>query len=151
MSSKKSYGLFSFKDFLKSNDNKDLNYLDYLQAVFKVGDLPTDIIFSFFDMMSPTFTVIDDHLFIKEFFVQDEYNEYLSQGKNKDEIQFWLNLVEITGVFESIDLSEAMNLARSLKKMWNCKIQSEELSMYGNARIIEDIDNSEIFITIDKK
>lgn len=86
---------------------------------------------------------------MSESFDLEVYNNYLSEGKSKKEIQFWLNLIEITSVFDGISIDDSVKLAISVTQMWNLKLNSEIPMDESKARVIHDKEEDEVFITID--
>jgi hypothetical protein len=142
--------LFSLEDFLSANSAKSLGEFDYLHALFKLADLPIDLVFCFIKLLMPEFKLIDGLVFLGEFFETDTYNRYLLEGKSTSETQLWINLVEITGVFEEIDEKDAIRLANSIVEMWNLKLCSEASQGAGSARLIHDKEEGEVFVTIDQ-
>jgi hypothetical protein len=141
--------LFSLTDFLSANPEKQLGSIDYLHAVFKLAPLPTDLIFCFTKLFIPEFKLIDGFVFLEEFFDYNTYNSYLLEGKSKSEVQLWLNLIEVTGIFEALDFEDATQLASLITQMWNWKLDNNTTKGLGRARVIYDEEEGEVFITID--
>ncbi len=146
----KENNLFSLEDFLSANPVKSLGAIDYLHALFKLADLPIDLVFCFIKLLIPEFKLIDGLVFLSESFEADTYDRYLLEGKSTSEIQLWINLVEVTGVFEGIDEQDAIRLANAIVDAWNLKLGSEAVQAAGSARVIHDKEEGEIFVTIDQ-
>lgn len=145
----KENNLFSLKDFLTANPEKSLCAIDYLHALFKLTDLPIDLAFCFIKLLMPEFKIVDGLVFLSETFETDTYNRYLLEEKNKSEIQLWINLVEVTGVFDGIDEKNAIRLSKAIVDAWNLKLRNEAIQGKGSARVIHDKEEGEIFVTID--
>lgn len=62
--------------------------------------------------------------------------------------QFWVNLLEITGVFDKLSFDQAMEVAVIVSESWNSKILKEFGAEHALARYILDEDTGEIFVTI---
>lgn len=139
--------LFSLEDFLAANQAKKLGSLDYLHAIFKLAGLPIDLVFCFIKLLAPKFKVVNGLVFLSETFDVDIYNRYISDGES--EIQLWINLVEVTGVFEEIEEHDAIRLADEIVKIWNLKLVSDDIHGIGRARVIHNKEDGEVFVTID--
>lgn len=146
----KENNLFSLEDFLSQNSAKSLGEIDYIHALFKLADLPIDLVFCFIKLLMPEFKLIDGLVFLSESFETDTYNRYLLEGKSTSETQLWINLVEVTGVFEEIYEQDAIRLANTIVDMWNLKLGSESGQGAGSARLIHDKEEGEVFVTIDQ-
>jgi len=142
--------LFSLKEFLLANQPKKLSEIDYIHALYKLIDLPIDLLFCFIKLLMPEFKVVDGLVFLSESFDSNTYKTYLSEDKSNSETQLWINLIEITGVFEEIDEDDAIRLANAIADMWNLKLESNVVSGLGNARVIHDKEEGEVFVTIDQ-
>ncbi len=143
--------LFTLEDFLLANKPKKLTEIDYVHAVYKLADLPIDLFFCFTKLLIPEIRIIEGSIFLDEYFDLDTYKLYLSEGKSSSEIQLWMNLIEITGVFEGVKENEAVRIAHTIIEAWNLKLQKavdNEKGM-GKARVIHDQENGEVFVTID--
>ena len=140
---------FSFNDFLSANKNKKINEVDYLHAAFKIKELHPDILICFIRLLFPDFKVVDDRVFVDSHFDQSVYDQYVSENLSGSRIQFWINLVEITCIFEDMDIQSAINIGSEIVKAWNVKIKHQANIGYGVARLIHDQEAEEVYITID--
>ena len=142
--------IFTLSDFLAANPGKKLGVSDYLHAVFKIGALPIDVLLSFVRFFWPAFDVVDGRIYLSESFDSAKKSEYLADGKDLNEVQLWLNLTEITGIFEDIELGDAQKIATIIAQIWNGKILSEIGNVEDSARVIFEEDEGEVFVTIDR-
>ncbi|EKO13994.1 MULTISPECIES: hypothetical protein [Leptospira] len=140
---------FTFADFLIANQNKKLGQFDYLHAIFTLSELPADLIKSFSQLFWPNYKLVDGFIFLEETFDQVHYEKYFAEKKNMKEIQFWINLIEITGIFPNLIESQAQEIAKTIELMWNTKIQIEFNHSTSKARWLHDPDTNEVFLTID--
>jgi hypothetical protein len=140
---------FTLAQFIAANPGKKLYSVDYLHAAFKLLQLPSDVALSFAKFFVPKFTVVDALIFLDEVFDLTKYQSYLSDGRTKEEAQFWLNLLEITGIFnDNLSEEEAVRLASSVVYIWNLKIAHEFSGSTSKARVIHDRAEGEVFVTI---
>lgn len=142
--------LFNFDDYIASNPGKKLGVTDYLHAVFKMGALPIDVLLSFVRFFWPALEVVNGRIYLSESFDLAKHSEYLASGRDLDEVQLWLNLTEITGIFENVDIDDALEIASIIAQVWNEKIRSEIGSIEDFARVIFEKDEGEVFVTIDR-
>lgn len=107
-----------------------------------------DLILRFAKIIYPEFQILDGKIYISELFDLDYYQELLKSGRNISEVQFWLNLLEVTGLFDDLSNNQAMEFAELLVKSWNAKLRSEFPETLDNARIVDNKEIGEIFVTI---
>ena len=142
--------LFSKIEFLDANKGKNLNFSDYLHAIFKLGGLPLDLVFSIKSLFSPEFQLIDNSVFLTEIFSQEVYDDHVKSGESLNSIQFWMNLLEITAIFEDITVDDAIKIATDIIHLWNLKLADQYGISCGCARMLHDEETDEVFIVIDK-
>jgi len=145
MSNKKS---FDFKSFIMANKGKPVFGFDYLHIIYKSLELPTDFISYFSKLFCHDFKVVDGAIFISELFDSEYYQELLKSCQNKTEVQFWMNLLEVTGLFDEMSTDDAMKIAESIASCWNSKINTEFKNVTVSASVICDNDTGEVFVTI---
>ncbi|GLK89770.1 hypothetical protein [Pseudomonas turukhanskensis] len=139
---------FTYEQFLESNSGMRKNGFDYLQLVSKATSLPADFFRYLAILFSPEFVMRDEKIYLLETFDDQAYAEYKQSGMPDAELQFWMNLVEITGVFDVLGTDDALHFAGTLAKAWNLKLTSEFGEGVEKARVIHDEDTGEVFVTI---
>tara|TARA_B100001094_G_C18183692_1_gene802436 strand:- start:1183 stop:1644 length:462 start_codon:yes stop_codon:yes gene_type:complete len=140
---------FNFNSFALANKEKKVSGLDYLQIVYKSEELDSDFILWFARLFYPKFKVVDGMVFISELFDSEHYKETLNNNCSKEKVQYWLNLLEITGLFDDLATQDAMNFAEYLTSLWNLKLHNEFPETQISARTIYDTETDEVFVTID--
>jgi len=138
---------FDFTSFVSANADRSVSGFDYLHAIYKAQELPSDFIVWVSRLFCPEFKTVDGMVFISEMFDSEKYNELLRDGRSSSEIQFWINLLEITGMFDGISSEQAMIVAESIADSWNFKLYKEFGDAFVQARAILD-DTGEVFVTI---
>ena len=122
--------------------------LSTICKLYKAQNLPPDFILWFAKLFWPEFKVVDGRVFVAELFDAGVYREHLSNGQSQAATQFWLNLLEVTGVFDDLSNEQAIIVAESLSKCWNAKLHDEFDGPSELARVIEDKETGEIFVAI---
>lgn len=140
---------FTLNSFLNANSDKKLDSVDYIHAIFHLNGLPIDFVLCVTQLTSPDFKVVDGAFFLAEQFDMDEYKTHLSEGRSERECQTWMNLIELTGVFDTPEAEKVLKLAHIIMEAWNIKLANELVRATGEARVIHDKDTEEVFITID--
>lgn len=139
---------FDFTSFVSANAGKEVSGFDYLHAVYKSQGITNDFILWFAKLFSPDFRTVDDTVFITELFDLERYRGLLQDGNTIMQAQFWMNLLEITGLFDELSTDEAMFIAEVLATSWNSKMTTEFGSVLVPARAIRDDETGEVFVTI---
>lgn len=139
---------FDFNSFVSANTGQIVTGFDYLHAVYKAHELHVDFISYFTKLFWPDFKVVNGLVFVAELFNTERYQELLNERRGLSEAQFWMNLLEVTGLFDELTTDEAMPIAESLVASWNSKMNSEFGSVSVPARAIRDDETGEVFVTI---
>jgi hypothetical protein len=117
--------------------------------VFQSTQIPEDFLVCILKLSNPEFLIFENRIFLKESFQLHEYMSKNEDGVEINQIQFWLNLTEISGIFEDIDETNALVIANILEKNWNLVISTLDKDALGRARVLYDRELGEVFITID--
>lgn len=139
---------FDFTSFASANVGRMVSGFDYLHAVYKSQGLAVDFILWFARLFWPDFKTVDGMIFVSELFSAERYQELLGNGHSPTQAQFWMNLLEITGLFDDLPADEALGIAESLANSWNSKLQKELGVSSTPARAIVDEETGEVFVTI---
>lgn len=139
---------FDFKSFVSANAGRIVSGFDYLHAAYKAHGITADFIYYFSRLFWPDFRVVDGLIFVAELFEEGRYQGLLNEGRSSTEAQFWMNLLEITGLFDELATDEAMSIAEVLAASWNSKLNSEFGIISVPAKAICDNDTGEVFVTI---
>ncbi len=140
--------LFDFKSFVLANTKRKVNGFDYLHTTYKAHRLNIDFIIYFAKLFWPDFKTVDGLTFISELFDFDRYQSLLKDGHNAKKAQFWMNLLEITGLFDELLIDEATQIAKAVVASWNSKLHAEHRNISVSARVICDNETEEVFVTI---
>lgn len=138
----------SFDQFAKINAPKQVSGIDYLRSIYKALELPIDFVLQFTRLISPRVLVVDGRVFIADLFDSERHQDFLKSGRSESSAQFWTNLLEVTGLFDDLPESAALELAECLATSWNRKIESECVDATGRARVIHDKSTEEIFVVV---
>lgn len=139
---------FDYASFVQANDGRVVTGVDYLRAIYVSHSLESDFIVWFARFFWPSFKLFDGKVFVEELFDFELYQGHLRRSKSLEKAQFWMNLLEITGVFDELSPEQAMEVALIVSESWNSKILKEFGAEYAVARRIYDEDTGEVFVTI---
>lgn len=140
--------LFSFTDFKKANNDPATSGIDYVQAVYATTPLHFDFLLHYAQLMSPVIEIVDDRAFIGELFDANRYLDLIKTTQDMDRTQYWMNLLEITGLFDNLTTEQAIALAQIISQCWNSNLLTKHGNSCGEARYICDTDSGEVFVTI---
>ncbi|MDH1684653.1 hypothetical protein N5E30_24215, partial [Pseudomonas chengduensis] len=99
-------------------------------------------------LMSPAIEIVDDRAFIGELFDANRYLDLIKTTQDMDRTQYWMNLLEITGLFDNLTTEQAIALAQIISQCWNSNLLTKHGNSCGEARYICDVDSGEVFVTI---
>ncbi|MBJ9703539.1 hypothetical protein [Acinetobacter calcoaceticus] len=138
----------SFESFKNINKPNFFGDIEYIYSIFKIKELPIDLLFKILNLVSPDFLIIENHIFLVSEFDQDKFNN-LQKVEETNRTQFWMNLIELTSLHDEMTAEQALLIAKKIVDSWNAKIKYEGLNAHGRARVYEEIEYGEVFITID--
>ncbi|MFP1731189.1 hypothetical protein ACLECX_16705 [Lonsdalea quercina] len=139
---------FSINAFIEANKTKELNKADYIHAFFSQHGFPKDIIISLFELLSPTFEVVNEVVLLENFYSKDEYNRHLQEGSSRETIQFWSNLLDLTSIFACDDHHMVKDFSDQLAHIWNNKIEAIGYQNFAVAKTFLEEDDDSVYITI---
>ncbi|RMO90280.1 hypothetical protein ALQ32_100940 [Pseudomonas syringae pv. tagetis] len=140
--------IFDFQSFRAANTKHTVTGFDYVHAIYHTQHLPSDFALWMARLYWPEFKVVDECVFIVDNFDESYYQSLLKTPNSKEKNQFWMNLLEITGLFGNLTTQEAADVANALAASWNAKLASELGSSFAQARALVDDEAGEVFVTI---
>ena len=140
----------TYKEFRSNFNQSDLDRTDYLHFIFGECGLPIDFVVCLLRLAIPDFKIIDGFLFIMDKFDEARYEDHVSRCDEKSEVQYWLNLTYVNGIFEEIEEDTAIMIAGLLERSWNSVIEKYHSDVVGRARVLHDEKLGEVFVTIDQ-
>lgn len=141
---------FDYKSFVAANAGRQISTIDYLHTIYKAQNLPPDFVLWFAKLFWPEFKIVDGRIFVAELFDAEIYQRYLDERRSQGAAQFWLNLLEVTGVFDDLSVEQAMMVAEMLSKCWNAKLHEDFKVPTELARVIVEKETGELFVVIGK-
>lgn len=139
---------YSFSEFRAVNPSKALSALDYIRSIYKSHKLPPDFIVCYSRLYRPEIRLEGGRIFIADLFDQSRYEDLLANGYDSAATQYWVNLFEVTGLFDELNEVQAVNVANDIAASWNSLIDTTYPSAIGRASVIQDQDTGEVFVSI---
>lgn len=130
-------------DFHEKDGNNRLpeNYLYFCRQNQNIN--VQDLLLAFVEILSPEWICYQGKIFIKERFQLDDVGKY----ENPDSAQFWINLVLVSELYaDEISRDKIDRLAALIADNWNMSLKKQGLN--GAAKIIEDEQTGEVFVSI---
>jgi hypothetical protein len=138
---------WKYDDFVKANGGK-FSALDFIHAVSVKVVLPQDFVLCMGRLFAPQMAMFDDVVVIVDWFDEERYQVYRSNGMNQEQAQAWTNMVELTDIFQGIFFEKAKELAVFIAVLWSERIRQIFPNDPTRASIILDEDLDEVFVTI---
>ncbi|MEE4100778.1 hypothetical protein [Pseudomonas viridiflava] len=139
---------FDFASFRADNAHHLVSGFDYIHAVHHTQRLSADFALCMAKLYWPEFVRVDGWIFVKETFDEAYYLSLLESDNSPAKNQFWMNLLEVTGLFENLSMPQSTVVANALAGSWNAKLASESGPSFAQARAIVDDEGCEVFVTI---
>lgn len=138
--------MFSKKDFEASN--KNVNVFDYIQALFTLKKISADLISAVESIFRPKLIKIERALFIEELYSKDKHQDLTVHYAKADEVTYWMNLIELTTVFDGVDYESVLLIAKALKANWVSVLANDYRDYDAEVLLIEEKELREIYLTI---
>lgn len=138
---------FDFASFRADNAHHLVSGFDYIHAIHHTQRLPADFALFMAKLYWPEFMRVDGWVFVKENFDEAYCLSLLESDNSPAKNQFWMSLLEVTGLFENLLLPEATVVANALAGSWSAKLASEFGPSFAQARAIVDDEGCEVFVT----
>lgn len=116
---------FDFASFRVDNAHHLVSGFDYIHAIHHTQRLPADFALCMAKLYWPEFIRVDGWIFVKETFDEAYYLSLLESDNSPAKNQFWMNLLEVTGLFENLSLPQSTVVVNALAGNWNAKLASE--------------------------
>ncbi|WP_323158411.1 hypothetical protein [Pseudomonas viridiflava] len=139
---------FDFASFRADNAHHLVSGFDYIHAVHHTQRLSADFALCMAKLYWPEFVRVDGWIFVKETFDEAYYLSLLESDNSPAKNQFWMNLLEVTGLFENLSMPQSTVVANALAGSWNAKLASESGPSFAQSRAIVDDEGCEVFVTI---
>lgn len=140
----------SYDRFEKANAPKRVTGIDYVRSIYKSLNLPSDFVLQFSQLFWPNFLVVDGKVFVNDLFDRERYEGLRKSGQSESGAQFWMNLLEITALFDDLLEPQALAVAEIAAACWNRKLDGEFSGNADEARVVHDKATGEVFVVLGK-
>ncbi len=140
--------VFNFEEFCKANPARPVDGYDYVHAICKSVGLPGDFLIWYAKLVCPDIMKIDGMVFISDLYDEKKYKSLISEGETKEHAQVWMNLLEITGLFDYISDAQVLLLAEKIAEGWTAKIRQVFGENCEGARVIANENTGEVFVVV---
>ncbi|WP_017443925.1 hypothetical protein [Gayadomonas joobiniege] len=72
-------------------------------------------------------------------------------NKSNGEISYWVNLIDLTSVFEGVDFQVVLSIAEKIKTSWNKELNRDYCGYNAQACLIKEEESREIYLTLELK
>jgi len=134
--------------FLKANEGRSLSKFEYLYMVMRTNTISNDFYLFFSKLFHPTIVVKEGGYFIEENFDNDRYQECIALGQTGSEVASWLNLVEITALFEDMSYEEAGAFSNVISDCWNATLAREFPESGFISKVLFEEELGEVYVTL---
>ena len=137
-----------YLSFREANHPRLVSGIDYVHAIHTTENLPADFAVWVARMYWPEFTLVDGMVYVSELHFERYEQDFLNSTISPSNSQFWINLLEITGMFDNLSFDGAMEVASIMASTWNAKLTMEFGPSFALARAFSDDETNEVFVTI---
>lgn len=133
-------------DVQQANPDHTVTSWDVIHMLSQEQQPSAELVFALQALFMPEFILKDNKIFIADTFDQQEY---INHG---EKAQFWLNLIELTSLFENIEVDVLIELGQKISQNWNYIISAKFPDAIGQARMIHEIyaeEQHEVYLTVD--
>lgn len=117
--------LLDYEKWISANSSTEFSLFDYLHGIFSTKSLEPDLAIAFLNFFWPEFLCVGDLVFLKEEFSEKRYNNLINQGDGGKNLEYWMNIISISGVFESATFDQSKYICCHLSEIWKIKLEKE--------------------------
>lgn len=122
--------LSDYQKWKNVNDCKNFSLYDYIYCVAIDKKIPIDFNIALLKLFYPEFIVIENHVFLKEEYDESEYLRLIEQNLQKKEVEYWMNLLNISSLFyseeiETEDNSLYIDTCEVIANLWSQKLHKD--------------------------
>ncbi|WP_369742319.1 hypothetical protein AB8S08_07100 [Pseudidiomarina sp. PP-1MA] len=141
--------MFSIEEFKSVNTN--VNVFDYIHALFSNENVAPDLVLAIDSIFRPKFKEVHGVLFVEELYSSDKHESLEKANKSNGEISYWVNLIDLTSVFEGVDFQVVLSIAEKIKTSWNKELNRDYCGYNAQACLIKEEESREIYLTLELK
>jgi hypothetical protein len=90
--------------------------------VFQSENLHPDLAIAFLKLLWPDFMIKEECIFLKEEFTVERYEEITSAVAEKQDIEYWMNLLNINETINCDSSELSFFFAEQLSELWRAKL-----------------------------
>lgn len=147
----KTFSLNNYREWQKANDNTKFSLYDYIHGLTVEKVIPIDFYIASLKLFNPDFISVDNCIFLKEEYEETKYFDLLKQQYSKRDLEYWINLVNLDGLFDTgaieIDdsfLTSCLYLGEQLVNLWSSKLYIDFPSKQFHVECIQEA--NEVYI-----
>lgn len=139
--------MFSIEEFKSVNTN--VNVFDYIHALFSNENIAPDLVLAIDSILRPKFKEVHGVLFVEELYSPEKHESLENANKSNCEISYWVNLIDLTSVFEGVDFQVVLSIAEKMKASWNTELNRNYCRYNVQASLIKEAETGEIYLTLE--
>ncbi|MBR9908487.1 MAG: hypothetical protein GYB30_10645 [Gammaproteobacteria bacterium] len=141
--------MFSIEEFKSVNTN--VNVFDYIHALYSNEKIAADLVLAIDSIFRPKFKAVHGILFVEELYSSEKHESLENANKSNSEISYWVNLIDLTSVFEGVDFKVVLSIAEKMKASWNTELNRGYSGYNVQASLIAEAEPGEIYLTLELK
>jgi len=111
---------------------------DYLRAKQMAGECSPDILVSYSKLFFPEFVQIEEMIFLKEQFRQDNLDRLRSQGIFSSKMEYWMNLLAVGDLIPLVPDLFSEEILQKIKRCWEVSLNDAFPEKTFEVRLVYD-------------
>jgi len=136
------------REEMKAANGDGFDAADYVHYALDAAGLGEDFVLALTDLLNPTFVERDGRLLVESVGAPQRYAAYRQQGMSAVEAEYWANLTLVSELLADLDVPQAKSLAQVFLWSWQNALTAQYPSATQLARILEDKQEGEVFVTV---
>lgn len=146
MSKLDSIALEDYEKWKRANAPGKFSLFDYLHGVSSTQAIAGDITVAYLQLFWPDFYVYKGLVFLKEEFAQDKYQQLVEQGYSGADLEYWMNLLTIDGLFNNLTTEQALYVGSAIVVMWEKKLAAEYPAQQFKVECLFEQEEDEVYM-----
>ncbi len=117
--------LSDYESWVESNSPEKFTLFDYIHGILSTKDIELDIVFAILKFFWPEFCNVNGLVFLQEEYSESKYRELIQQGYSGKDLEYWMNLTSIDGLFDKATFEQSKYLGRQITSIWESKLEKD--------------------------
>jgi hypothetical protein len=140
--------LTDYSGWTDARTGERLSLGQYLGHLLERKSPTSSLVIAMLNLAYPEIKRREQYVLVEELFSRAKLQEFIAQGKTSGEVEYWMNLLALSAIFDALTGPQLDYVADTLQKLWAARLSETGIEGY-ECRLLRDED--EWYLTICRK